>query len=172
MGTQTVTPTEKATETLKGQKSVTDLETMDEVTLIKTLEYSPVTTAEEALARVGNDTSKFLAIINSGLKDETRNAMMQDPNHPAFVVDEDGKVSDTPYTGTPAPSEIVNGLVRQLAISIFGYQSVERGTPAADKEALKASNKVARENAVNMIKSTPVMLEGIKKQATALLAKG
>jgi hypothetical protein len=124
--------------------------------LLKKGTFTPVKTLEEAKHRVGGDTAKFLAIINEGLEAEAGRAMINDSSIPWLQEDEEGNTSVATDV-KPADKKIVNGLILNLAKSVFGY--------------LKATNKdekrAAKEAAKNMIKSTPAMKDGLMANAAA-----
>jgi hypothetical protein len=140
---------------LKRQREIFDLNTMDEVLLIKKGTFAQVESLEEAKMRVGGDTEKFLSIINEGLKAEAGRAMVNDPAVPWLVEDEEGNT--TPFDGKPADKKIVGGLILNLAKSVFGYA---KGLAPAEKKA-------AKESAMEMIKTNEVMKAGLIKNAAA-----
>lgn len=146
--------TPNAEKQLPIQKSVTNLDTMSTVVVGKKYTFVPVGSTEEALQRVANDTKKFLALINEGLQAETRRIASADPNG-WMEFDEDGEITATPFTGTIGDPKAVNALVLTLAKTVFGYN--------ADL-ALADRNK-AKSQAMDMIKSTPAIRDGLKKSA-------
>jgi hypothetical protein len=146
-------PTES--KTIPVQRSVFDLDTMTDVTLFKEVEFTPAMTTEEALKRVGNDAKKFLSIINEGLESETRRSAVNDPSIPWLQENDEGEKSA--FAGTPADSKAVNGLVLNLAKSVFGYT----------KEASPETKKAAKQSAMDMITSNDAIREGLKKNAAA-----
>lgn len=141
-------------ESLKVQRTIFDLNTMEEVTLLKTVEFKPVADAKEALERVGNDTAKFLAIVNRGLRSEVQQSAVDDSGIPWQVEDEDGKLST--FDGTPADQAGVNNLVLSLAKQVFGYT----------KDAPVEKKRAAKEAAINMIRSNDQIREGLKANAS------
>lgn len=151
------TPT-PAVSDLRRQREIFDLNTMDEVLLIKKGNFAPVESLEEAKTRVGGDTTKFLAIINEGLKAEAGRSMVNDPSVPWLVEDEEGNT--TVFEGKPADKKIVGGLILNLAKSVFGYA---KGLAPAEKKA-------AKESAMEMIKTNEVMKAGLIKNAAAATA--
>ena len=157
-----------ATETveLKRQREVFDLNTMDEILLRKIGTFTPVKTLEEAKHRVGGDTVKFLEIINEGLEAEAGRALLSDESIPWLMLDEEGKIivgdDGKPVLATsvlPADKKIVNGLILNLAKSIYGYLKCDK------KDA--AGRKAAKEKAREMIKNTPEMKDGLVANAVA-----
>src|ERR1022692_2613266 len=64
--------------TLELTQKIFDLDTKDDVVLYKHVAFTPVTSTQEALARINNDGAAFLAIINAGLQDHARDAARKD----------------------------------------------------------------------------------------------
>lgn len=150
-------------------RTILDLDTFEDVTLYKDVPFTPVTSTEEALTRLGNDAAKFLAIVNEGLGAETRRNGANDPSIPWLEMDEKGV--KTPFTGTPADSMKVNATVLNIAKSVFGYTSVKDGKTEDEKNKIRTANQAAKQAAMDLIKSTPVMFEGLKKNAAASAAE-
>ena len=136
--------------------SVFDLDTMDEVSLIKTKEFTPAADAKEAHQRLGGDAEKFLAVINEGLASFERKSL-KNGAEPWTVQDEDGNSTGKPFTGTIANSKSVNTLVLTLAKTIFGYA----------KEAKVELKRAAKESALEMIRGNEAMKQGLKRSAVA-----
>lgn len=136
-------------------RTLFDLDSMSDVTLVKPVpDFEPVSTPQEAMARLGNDSVKLLQVINDGLMGHLRDSVKDDPNIPWNTEDEEtGEL--TLFTGTPADSKAVNGLVLNLAKSVFGYT----------KDSTPVEKKAAKEAAMEMVKSTPKIVEGLKKNA-------
>lgn len=141
------------------QNTVLDLTTFENVTLEKDLEFAPVTSVSEASERLGNDASKLLKVINDGLEAEARRQARKDPNGWSALNDDDERV---PFTGTPANAKVVNGMVLTLAKSVFGFS----------KDLSKDAKAASKESARNLIKSTPAILEGLKKSAALTVEDG
>jgi hypothetical protein len=148
-------PTEATSKTIPIQKTLFDLDTMSEVTLFKEVEFTPVTTTEEALKRLGHDAKKFLAVINDGLETETARAARSDSSIPWLSENDEGE--KVAFAGTPADSKAVNGLVLNLAKSVFGYT----------KESEPEAKRAAKQSAIDMITSNEAIREGLKKNAAA-----
>ena len=140
---------------MKAQRSVFALDTMDEVTLVKTADFKEVTTAKEALDRLGNDSAKFLEVINTGLEDMARKSLVGDSNIPWMQEAEDGTLS--PFSGTVADQKQVNNLILTLAKTVFGYS----------KDKTIEERRAAKDDALEMIKSSDKMKEGLQKNAAA-----
>jgi hypothetical protein len=126
------------------QKSFFDLDSFEDVTLVKEGSFEPVADTASALARVGNDASKFLALVNEGLKAEYQRQFRADPSG-WMLKDEDGNL--TPFTGTPADS-----------VAVYRYS----------KEMSASDKAKAKESAMTLIKNTADIREGLKKNGAAL----
>lgn len=148
-----MTPTTNKTITV--QRTVFDLDTMSDVLLIKEVAFSPVTNAQEALHRLGNDSSKLLAVINEGLEAEARRSAVSDNSIPYVQEDEEG--NKTPFAGTPADSKAVNSLVLTLAKTIFGYS----------KDSSPDQKRASKDKAFEMIKANEAIRAGLKENAAA-----
>lgn len=135
------------------QSGVFDLDTMSDVTLYKDVPFTPVETLEEARQRLGNDAKRLLAVINDGLESETRKAAKTDDSIPWYSLNDENEKEV--FTGTPADSKAVNGLVLNLAKSVFGYT----------KTASIEEKRTAKDAALQMIKATDAIREGLKKNA-------
>jgi len=141
--------------TITVTSSVFDLDKMDEVSLIKSTEFSPATSAQEAMQRLGNDPEKFLAAINEGLLTQAKQSLKNDGT-PWTAIDEEGKPVG-PFSGTPANSKSVNTLVLTLAKTIFGYT----------KDASVEEKRASKESALEMIRGNEAMKAGLKRSAVA-----
>lgn len=166
MATSNVTPVTDSTASavnsegvkkLTRQKGYFDLDTMEDVLLFKQADFKPVSNTEEALSRLGNDASRFLAIVNEGLEAEAGRALMADSSIPFLEQDETGVF--TPFAGTTADPATVNPLILNLA-KMFGYPSGQKGPEA------KAKKDAAKAQAIELIKNTPAIREGLKTAAT------
>ena len=143
------------------QRGVIDLNTMEEVLLKKQTNFHPVSTTEEALKRLNHNAAKFLEIVNEGLESEAGRALMADNTVPFMVEEEnaEGVATWVPFTGVQADATIVNPLILNLAKGVFGYPSGEKGPEAATRKA------AAKASAIELIKNTPAIRDGIKSQA-------
>ena len=143
-----------AAETLRIQRKQFDLDSKEDVILIKEVTFEPVTSNQEALARVGNDAKKFLEIVNQGLKDFTRDQAASDSS-PWLIEDEEGE--KTVYTGTPISEE----KSKQLAINVLNMAKMLFGY---NKKMDPKSKSEAKEKAQAMLLSNPVVVESLKNQ--------
>jgi len=144
-------------ETIRVQRTVTDLDTFEDVTLVNTATFTPVAGDKfmhDALARLGNDNRKLCDVINDGLRAEAMRDL-REVKDGWKQEDEDGTLSD--FSGTPADTKVVNQLVLTLAKTIFGYS----------KDLAAAAKKAAKESAMSMIKSNDAMKAGLKNSAAA-----
>lgn len=145
---------------MKIQRTLFDLDSMEEVTLIKVVtDFTPVTDVNEALAKLGNDNAKLIKIINRGLLDERKKEITKDANFPWQIEDEDSKTL-TPFTGTPALQAPVNALVLNLAKTAFGYK----------KDASREQKQNAKKSAFDFVKNNEQLRNGLKETAAAAFA--
>lgn len=140
---------------LRRQQEGLDLNTFEEVMLVKVGQFVPVSTLEEAKHRVGGDTAKFLEIINEGLEAEAGRKLKDDVSIPWQMEDEDGTL--TPFAGKLADRKTVGGLILSIAKSVFGYA---KGMKPEDKKA-------AKDGAREVIKSSETMKAGLIKNAVS-----
>jgi hypothetical protein len=145
-------------------KTLFDLSSFEEVTLVKPVEFMPPATTEEALSRLGGDTAKLMAVIIDGMLSDYKNTLRKtaDGWH-TFKEDADGEPTSEingVFTGQVADSKKVNNLKLSLAKSVFGFE----------KGMAKDAKRAAKEAAAEMIKNTPAIREGLAK--TAALADG
>lgn len=143
---------EVMSETLRIQRTVFDLDSKGDVTVIKDVEFSPVASMQEALAKVNHDGAKMLAIVNAGLRDYTREQAETDGT-PWMQEDEEGNKSE--FSGTLLSEEkskqlAVNAL--NMAKLLFGYT----------KEGEKAAKREAKAKAMDMLLSNPAVVEALK----------
>lgn len=139
---------------IRRQRGIFNLDTMDELTLVKVGSFEPATTSEEALKRCGNDSAKLLAIINEGLEAEAGRAMVTDSSVPWQQEDEEGKLSA--FEGTPANMKMVNGLILNLAKSIFKF----------NKDMNKEQKRAAKDKAIDFIRANDTIKQGLKENAS------
>lgn len=140
---------------LRTQSNIFDLDSMSDVIIFKTREFTPVSSAKEANERLGNDASAFLNVLNEGLRAIEQKQLEDDSSIAWSVEDDEGNVST--FSGTPADAKIVNGMVLNLAKGSFGYLA------AKDVEGRRA----AKQAAFDFIKSQPVLVDGLKAQLQA-----
>lgn len=152
MATSPVAPAGTAEE-LTTQSTIFNLDTMEQVTLKKTVTFEPVRSAAEFTERLGNDTVSILKAMNDGLRTAVYAKTKEDNGIPWMVETEDGKLEA--FSGTPANMEGVNNLVLSLAKQIFGYS----------KDKTPEEKKAAKDSAVAFIRANDQIREGLKKNA-------
>ena len=141
-------------------RTLLNLDTFEDVTLIKHVPpFMPVSTAAEAMARINNDQTVFLAFMNQGLQNLAKKEAIDDPANPWLEVDEDG--TETPFTGTAANKAIVNKVIAGLAFS-FGYDAKMK---PEEKKAIKTKVR-------DLIKNTPAILDSLRKTAGESVTAG
>lgn len=144
--------TPNANNTYPVQKTVFDLDSFDEVTLVKDYTFEPVTSVQDAAARLGNDSAKLLAVINDGLRAETSRTA-RNSNDGWQREDEEG--NRTPFAGTLANLKLVNQCVLSMAKTVFGFS----------KDLSPDAKRAAKQSAQDLIKNTPAIREGLQKTA-------
>lgn len=130
-------------------KLVFDLNTMDEVTLVREGEFTPVASMEEFLQRLGGDTAKVLEVANKGLVDVAKAELKTSDGQWLQLDEETGATSE--FTGTQANKKAVNNLVLTLAKTLFGFV----------KEAGREAKREAKEKALNFIRSNEQIKAGL-----------
>lgn len=135
------------------QRTIFDLASFEEVILAKEVAFTPVESAQDALARLDGDAAKFLGIINEGLQAEARRIAGDSPVDWHTLTDEN-KINGS-FEGTMADITKVNALVLTLAKTVFGYNK------DLDKTA-KAKSKTA---AMDMIKGNAAIKSGLAASA-------
>ena len=139
--------------TLECTQSVFDLDTKSDITLFKQGTFTPATSAKEALEAVGNDSDKFLQIINAGLRDYTREQLSSNDSVAWQAKDEEGNL--VPFSGTTISEEKSKQLaanVLNMAKMVFQYS----------KEMSRDEKRVAKEKAQEMLLSNPAVLASLK----------
>lgn len=139
--------------TLECTQSVFDLDTKADITLFKQGTFAPVENTADALARVGNDSSIFLKIINAGLRDYTREQLADAADIAWQAKDEEGKL--VPFSGTTISEEKSKQLaanVLNMAKMLFGYS----------KEMGRDEKRVAKDKAQDMLLANPAVVDALK----------
>jgi hypothetical protein len=152
--------TPSAATELRVTKTVFDLDSRDDVTVVKIGTSTPVTTMAEFTARLNNDSATILQVINDGLAAYDREQLATNSSVGWSVEDEEGNV--TPFTGTLLSEEKSKQLavnVLSMAKMLFGY--AKQMVP--DVAANRAAKKLAKERAAEMLLSNPAVIEALKK---------
>lgn len=146
----------KAVEVPTINRTVFDLDSFDEVYLSKQVPFSPASSVEEALKRLGGDSAKLLEAVNDGLLADAKRVAAHDTSIPWMQETEDGTL--VPFEGTVADSKIVNGMVLNMAKAVYGYNKA-----AAAKD--KAGKQKAKEQAMAFIAGNEAIKNGLKENA-------
>ena len=139
-------------------QTVFDLDRKDDVTVFKSVTFTPVDSTKEALERVGNDSAKFLEIVNAGLADYTREQAKTDSSQP--WMEKDGE-EEKEFSGTLISEEKSKQLaanVLNMAKMVFGYQK-EMSADKAESKKLKAA---AKDKAQDMLLGNPAVVASLK----------
>lgn len=145
--------------TLRVTRTIFDIESFDSVLLGKDVNTTPVASVDEALSALNGDNAKLVALINVGLAAEARKeAYSSNSGWHSFKDESKGAMSELngEYTGTPVSTEGIDKLVLTLAKTVFGY----------NKDASKEQRAACKQQARDMIKATPAIVEGLKKSAS------
>jgi hypothetical protein len=153
MATTQVTPTAASAASTKAvTRTVFDLTTFDDLKLTKTVTLpAKPENLEQALAAVGNDQSKLMAVIYEGLVAEKLENERNDASG-FMVIPDEGEPTEL-YTGTFADeskTKAINGAVLNLA-KAAGY---DKSLPIEKKNELK-------QQARDFIRGNPAMLKFI-----------
>lgn len=124
---------------LKVTQTVTALDTMEDVRLMKIVSFENPSTIEEATARLGNDTSKLLAIIIRGMQADVKDAAKSDPDN-WYTIDGKGN-PETLFAGECVDPDKVGGLIREMA-RIGGYTDAKGNTEKRQEIRKKATAMV------------------------------
>ena len=138
------------------QRSLIDLDSFEKVKLGKEVPFEPVTGAsmlKDALARLDNDSAKLEAVINEGLKAETRRGLVTDTSVEWRSFNSDGTLNGS-FSGSIGDQAKVNAFVLQMA-RIHGY----------DANNTTEGNRKAKADAISLIRNTPMILEKLKDYA-------
>ena len=155
-----MTPNEPKVETPRINRNVFDLDSFEDVDLFKLVPFQAASSVEEALKRLGGDSAKLLEAVNDGLLADAKRTAAHDTSIPWMqdVEDESGKVVAEQFAGTVADSKIVNGMILNLAKSVYGYN---KAAAAKDKDG----KKKAKESAMAFIAGNEVIKNGLKENA-------
>lgn len=153
-----MTPT--ATKEIRTTKSVFDLDSKSEVTVVKVGQFLPVANMQDFVSRLGNDATKILAIVNDGLESHERNALATNESV-AWQVEDENEAGETvlaPFSGTllsEEKSKQLSANVLNMAKMLFGY--------AKDMVGGRDAKKAAKAKAQEMLLGNPAVIEALKK---------
>lgn len=140
------------------QQTITDLQSFEQITVAKPVEFTPVTTAAEALARLSGNHEMFIGLLNAGLAAQTRNESKNDPNG-WYIVPEGSQSATLDYDkaesfkGVLGDKELFNAGILNMAKSFFGYS----------KELSAEDKAKTKQQAIDMVKGNVVLLAGVQK---------
>src|ERR1035438_8790241 len=141
MATQaTPTPTENIV--IRTQKTGFDLESKSDVLVVKVGSLAPITSMQDFVSRLGNDSAVILSVIQRGIIDYESDRLRSDASVPWQSEDEEtGELSE--FSGNLISEENGKKLatnVLNIAKLMFGYPSskLPKDAPAAVKAESKA----------------------------------
>jgi hypothetical protein len=166
MSTTQTTPAPSTIEISKS-KSVFDLDSKADVSVIKVGQFTPVTTMQEFVERLGNDSAAILKVVNDGLIAFATEQLATANDVPWKVVDDEGNPG-ADFNGTLLSEEKTKQLgatVLNIAKMMFGYPDVPRGTKQTPAElaANRAKKSEAKQAAIDFVLSNPAAVEALKK---------
>ena len=134
-------------------KDVFDLDSFDDVRLVKEFEFEPAADVNEALTRLQNDQKRLLEIVNKGLLAEAEKAIRQETDGWHTFDDED-KINGA-FNGIIADPKKVNAIVLTMAKTVFGF----------NKDQNKEQKRASKEQAKDFVRKNDAIREGLKKSA-------
>lgn len=128
---------------------------LEDITAVKTVEFTPAATVEEAQNRAGE---KFLAALNLGLRSlEMEKA--KNSTEGFFVVSDDGTVSDVPFSGNVLSDEQVKRV--QVQILTFAKMAADGSGDNWDKSLSSEKKRAYKEAAREAMKESPAIMKMI-----------
>ena len=130
---------------------------LDDVLIGRSFSFTPASSPDSVLERVGGDAAKFLEVLNAGLE-AVEMAAARDLQEGWFVLSEDKKLTATPASPKSAGDpKAIAALINNFAkVSTPNWSNLN----AAEKNA-------ARDVVKDILKSTPAMLDRLKASAGA-----
>ena len=150
---------------IRVSQTVFDIDAREDVQLVKTGDVAPVSTMNEFVSRLGNDSALILRLCNAALIEYAKEELEQDETKPYMAVESDDEGNETlvPFTGTALSmerSKQLNANVVNMAKLLFGF---DKNMVPGDKTANREAKKVAKSKALDMILSNPAVIEALKK---------
>ena len=168
-----MTPT-NGNQTVRTTKGGISLDDFSDVKLYKDVPaIAPPATVKDALEYLGNDHAKLLKIIHSGLQaDAVTTARENESGWLKF--DEDGKPTSESFSGSLVSGEILNPVVLNLS-RINPVEVVRNGKTVEitwDDAQSPEEKRAVKAATIDMIRTTPRIVEGLKKKMAAAVAAG
>lgn len=149
--------TENSVKTEKIPVQISSLDSnLNDVTAKKFVEFTPSTSLDEALSRLSDDEK--LVVVNSGLRSLTMKKATES-NEGFFLVDENGELTETPFSGGALSDE----KVKQVQSNILSFAKMAAdlaGTPW-DKVLPIESKRAFKESAKEAMKNSPAIMKMI-----------
>lgn len=148
----------------KTQRTFFNLDTFENVLLVKSFDL-PVkpATVQEALELVENNEAALLDLIHSGLCANVRSAAYE--NTVGWYNCDENKEATEPFTGTLASDEVS----KLIDLAVISNAKLMSG--GEFKSLDPAVKKTLKDDARAFIKSNPKIVDSIKRQAAAIVAK-
>lgn len=147
-------------------KSGIDLASFEDVKLYKPVPLVPaVANVQDALARLGNDHAKLMAIIQTGLQTHATNEA-RSSDEGWLKMDENGKETNEPFSGSLVSVDILNPVI--LSLSRINPVIVRRGDQDVEITWDDAENRdekrAVKDATLEMIRTTPKIVDGLKRK--------
>ena len=136
------------------QRTKFDLDSFSEVTVYHEREVAPeITSIEQALALVANDSAKLFAVIREGLNAEI-GRRIGDSADGWYTKDESG--TQAPFTGTLGSIKVKNDMVLNLAKTV--------SDPPWSQDMTPEQKATCKAEAEAFIRAQPKMMAGLRKR--------
>ena len=161
--------TSAAPATVRTTKSGIDLNSFNDVKMYKDLPKLPaVTSIEDALARINHDKEKLLTLLSAALQAEAVESARTSEDG-WLLFDDNGAPTSEAFAGTLIAKDVLNPVVLNLARInstpvIRGGKTVEITWDEAENGVEK---RAVKESTLEMIRTTPKIVEGLKRKMAA-----
>lgn len=168
MSTTQTTPAEVE---IRTSKTVFDLDSKSDVTVVKVSKVPEIANMQDFVSRLGNDAEKILTIVRAGYADFAAKQLESDASvaWQTEEEDENGTTVLAPFTGTLLSEDASKSFatnVLNMAKLLFGYpkSKLPAGATAAEKATNKTVKQAAKEKAQSMLLDNPAVIEALKAQ--------
>lgn len=128
---------------------------LDDITAVKTVEFTPAESEEDAKNRAGEN---YLAALNLGLRALAMENAKKNPDG-FFVVSDDGTVSDVPFSGNVLSDEQVKRV--QVQVLTFAKMASEMAGETWDKTLSAEKKRAYKDSAKEAMKESPAIMKMI-----------
>ncbi|HET6990173.1 MAG TPA: hypothetical protein VFJ43_02570 [Bacteroidia bacterium] len=151
-------------------KNVLNLDTKETEPVVKIGQFVPVTSMQEFVERLGNDSAMILQVVNDGMEEYAKQQLESASDVPFVAFDDEGN----PTVSTAEKNFLIfanedkeksfAATVLNLAKMMFGYPDIARGTKqtAEQAKANRDLKNAAKAQATEFILSNPAAIEKLK----------